>query len=116
MSGLMKVMGKDPKGRAVMFRMVRGAVGAGMKPADDADQALRENRPADAARILHGLRGAIGVLGAKRLIRATLDAENAITEQRTDEWPAHFAEVRTVLADTLQQAEEWLEREENATT
>jgi hypothetical protein len=56
------------------------------------------------------------VLGAKRLIRATLDAENAITEQRRDEWPAHFAEVRTVLADTLQQAEAWLEREENETT
>jgi CheY-like chemotaxis protein len=116
MSGLMKVMGKDPKGRAVMFRMVRGALSAGMKPADDADQALRENRPADAARILHGLRGAIGVLGAKRLIRATLDAENAIAEQRTDEWPAHFAEVRTVLADTLRQAEAWLELEENTTT
>ncbi|MRV70945.1 response regulator [Duganella sp. FT92W] len=116
MSGLMKVMGHDPKGRAVMFRMVRGAVSAGMKPADDADQALRENRPEDAARILHGLRGAIGVLGAKRLIRATLDAENAISEQRSDEWPAHFAEVRTVLAETLRLAEEWLEREENATT
>ena len=116
MSGLMKVMGKDPKGRAVMFRMVRGAVSSGMKPADDADLALRENRPADAARILHSLRGAIGVLGAKRLIRATLDAEHAITEQRSDTWPAHFAEVRTVLAQTLQQAEEWLEREENETT
>jgi HPt (histidine-containing phosphotransfer) domain-containing protein len=116
MSGLMKVMGKDPKGRAVMFRMVRGAVSSGMKPADDADQALREGRPEDAARILHGLRGAIGVLGAKRLIRATLDAEHAITEQRRDEWPAHVAEVRTVLADTLREAEAWLEREENATT
>ncbi|GAB2858232.1 hypothetical protein GCM10027277_28360 [Pseudoduganella ginsengisoli] len=116
MSGLMKVMGKDPKGRAVMFRMVRGAVSSGMKPADDADLALKEDRPEDAARILHSLRGAIGVLGAKRLIRATLEAEHAITEQRRDEWPAHFAEVRTVLAATLQEAEEWLEREENATT
>ena len=112
MDGLMRVMGRDPKGRAVMFKMVRGAVAGGMRPMDDADLALREARAADAAPILHGLRGAIGVLGAKRLIRATLDAESAISEQRMNDLPALFGEVREVLADTLQAAEDWLERED----
>ena len=92
--------------------MVRGAVAGGMQPMDEADLALREERPADAAPVLHSMRGAIGVLGAKKLIRATLDAESAISERRTADLPVLFAEVREVLGATLQAAEDWLERED----
>jgi len=110
MDSLVRVMGKDPKGRQVMFKMVRGALAGGMQPMDDADRALREGRATEAAKVLHGLRGAIGVLGAKRLIRATLEAESAISQQRSGELPAHFAEVRGVLEATLREAADWLER------
>ncbi|WP_228894171.1 response regulator [Pseudoduganella aquatica] len=114
MDSLMRVMGQDPRGRQVMFKMVRGALDSGMQPLDEADLALSEGRANEAARLLHSLRGAVGVLGAKRLVRATLDAENAIVQQRTDELPAIFAGVRGVLEATLQQAADWLEREENS--
>ncbi|MGO4381260.1 response regulator [Pseudoduganella sp. RAF53_2] len=112
MDSLMKVMGKDAKGRAVMFKMVRGALENGLQPADDADQALREGRAADAGKIFHGLRGAVGVLGAKRLVRATLEAEAAIKEGATASLPPLFAAVRRELEQVLDQGRAWLEREE----
>jgi len=112
MESLMKVMGSDPKGRAVMFRMVRGAIDAGTQPMDEADQALRESRYHDAARILHSLRGAVGALGAKRLINATLDAEAAITEGPMDDVPRLFALVRQELQMVLAAGREWLDRED----
>ncbi|WP_377702607.1 response regulator [Pseudoduganella sp. UC29_71] len=110
MDSLMRVMGKDPKGRQVMFKMVRSALEGGMQPMDDANRALREGRASEAAQVLHSLRGAVGVLGAKRLIRATLEAESAISQQRNGELPAIFEQVRGVLEATLREAADWLER------
>ncbi|MBA5685935.1 response regulator [Rugamonas apoptosis] len=112
MDSLMRVMGKDPKGREVMFKMVRGALDTGMAPLTDAATALREGRMQDAARLYHSLRGAVGVLGAKRLVQATIAAETAITEQRDTEAQAHWQAVQTELSDTLRQARAWLEREQ----
>ena len=106
MESLMRVMGKDEKGRAVMFKMVRGALDSGLRPADDAEVALREGRLADAARIFHSLRGAVGVLGAKRLVKATLDAELAIKEGAALE--PRFAGVRHELELVLQHGRRWL--------
>jgi PAS domain S-box-containing protein len=110
MDSLVRVMGKDPKGRQVMFKMVRSALEGGMQPMDDADRALREGRASEAAQVLHSLRGAVGVLGAKRLIRATLEAESAISQQRNGELPAIFEQVRGVLEATLREAADWLEQ------
>ncbi|TFW19574.1 Hpt domain-containing protein, partial [Duganella callida] len=111
MDGLMRVMGKDAKGRATVFKMVRGALDSGMDPVDQAGVALREGRLRDAARLFHGLRGAVGVLGAKRLIQATLAAEEAIHEQRIDEFDLRLQTVRAELAQTLTQARAWLDRQ-----
>ena len=108
---LMRVMGRDAKGRAVMVKMVRGAIDSGMEPVEQADQALREGRPRDAARLFHGLRGAVGVLGARRLIQATIDAETAISEARDDELAQHFDAVRAALEQTLAEARAWLDRQ-----
>jgi PAS domain S-box-containing protein len=108
---LMRVMGKDAKGRAVMVKMVRGAIDTGMAPVEQAGQALREGRPRDAARLFHGLRGAVGVLGARRLIQATIDAETAINEQRDEELARHVDAVRAELEQTLAEARDWLERQ-----
>ncbi|MEV4782420.1 response regulator [Burkholderia sp. LMU1-1-1.1] len=108
---LMRVMGRDAKGRAVMVKMVRGAIDSGMEPVEQADQALREGRPRDAARLFHGLRGAVGVLGARRLIQATIDAETAISEEREGELAQRFDAVRAELEQTLAEARAWLERQ-----
>jgi len=113
MDGLMRVMGKDAKGRAAMFKMVRGAIDGGMEPLDAAGAALREGRLRDAARAFHVLRGAVGVLGAKRLIQATMAAEEAINDQRDEELDEHFRAVRAELEQTLSQARAWLEREQS---
>jgi PAS domain S-box-containing protein len=112
MDSLMRVMGKDAKGRAVMFKMVRGAIDTGMEPVEQAGQALQEGRLRDAARLFHSLRGAVGVLGAKRLIQATIDAEDAIIEQREHELTERYQAVRAELEQTLAYARAWLDREQ----
>jgi CheY-like chemotaxis protein/HPt (histidine-containing phosphotransfer) domain-containing protein len=108
---LMRVMGRDAKGRAVMVKMVRGAIDSGMEPVEQADRALREGRPRDAARLFHGLRGAVGVLGARRLIQATIDAETAIGEARDEELAQRVEAVRAELEQTLAEARAWLDRQ-----
>ncbi len=113
MDSLMRVMGKDPKGREVMFKMVRGALDTGMAPVDQAGVALQEGRLRDAAGLFHSLRGAVGVLGAKRLIQATIDAENAINEQREHELDQRYRAVKAELEQTLAHARAWLEREDS---
>jgi signal transduction histidine kinase/DNA-binding response OmpR family regulator/HPt (histidine-containing phosphotransfer) domain-containing protein len=112
MDSLMRVMGQDQKGRAVMFRMVRGALEGGTQPMDDADLAVREGRPGEAARILHSLRGAVGVLGARRLVKATLEAESAIRAGAPDTLPDLLATVRFELEQVLAQGRRWLEQED----
>ncbi|MBA5604806.1 response regulator [Duganella sp. FT3S] len=112
MDSLMRVMGKDARGREVMFKMVRGVLDGGMAPLTDAATALREGRPRDAAKLYHGLRGAVGVLGAKRLVQATLAAEAAIAEGRDGEAQAHWQAVQAALAATLEQARAWLAHEQ----
>lgn len=112
MDSLMRVMGKDQKGRAVMFKMVRGALEGGLQPMDDADAAVRAGRPGEAARILHSLRGAVGVLGAKRLVKATLDAESAIRIGNPDNMPGMLAAVRYELEQVLTHGRRWLEQED----
>jgi PAS domain S-box-containing protein len=109
---LMRVMGKDPKGRQVIVKMVRGALDTGMAPVQLAAEALQEGRPGDAARAFHSLRGTVGVLGAKRLIAATIAAEDAINGQRHDEFDDRHRTVRTELEQTLARARAWLEREQ----
>jgi CheY-like chemotaxis protein/HPt (histidine-containing phosphotransfer) domain-containing protein len=111
MDSLARVMGRDPKGRALMRRMVEGALEGGMAPADEADHALAVGNLEAAAHIFHALRGAIGVLGAKRLIRATMDAERAIAELPASELAPHFAAVRHELALVLEAGRAWLDQD-----
>jgi len=105
---LMGVMGKDAKGRAVMLKMVRGAVDGGMAQVDEAGKALQEGRLRDAARQFHSLRGAVGVLGARRLIQATIDAEDAIIGAHEADIDARYRTVRAELEATLAEASAWL--------
>jgi HPt (histidine-containing phosphotransfer) domain-containing protein len=84
-----------------------------MAPVDQAGVALQEGRLRDAAGLFHTLRGAVGVLGAKRLVQATIEAENAINEQREHELDQRYQAVKAELEQTLAHARAWLEREDS---
>jgi two-component system, sensor histidine kinase and response regulator len=112
MDSLARVMGRDPKGRALMRKMVESAMEGGMAPADEADRALAAGDVQAAAHTFHALRGAIGMLGAKRLIRATMDAELAIAELPAAQLAPHFAAVRQELALVLDAGRAWLDQGE----
>ncbi|WP_312435907.1 response regulator [Janthinobacterium sp.] len=113
MAALMRVMGKDAKGRAVLRRMVEDALSKGMAPLRTAGEALQAGRHSDVARILHGLRGSVGTLGTKRLIRASFATEQAIDEGRHGEVPALLAQTVLELEQVLLAAADWLSRLED---
>ena len=113
MAALMRVMGKDAKGRAVLRRMVEDALNKGTTPLQSAGEALQAGRHGDVARILHSLRGSVGTLGTKRLIRSSLATEQAIDEGRHDEVPALLAHTMQELEQVLLAAADWLSRLED---
>ena len=110
MAPLMRVMGRDAKGRGVLRRMVEDALNKGMTPVREAQTALQAGRHSDVARILHGVRGSVGTLGTKRLIRAAFATEEAIDAGRFDAVPALLAGVGEELEQALAAAREWLAR------
>ena len=62
------------------------------------------------ARILHGVRGSVGTLGTKRLIRAAFATEEAIDAGRLDEVPSLLAQTAQELEQALAAAANWLSR------
>ena len=110
MAPLMRVMGRDAKGRGVLRRMVEDALNKGMTPLRDAETALQAGRHSDVARILHSVRGSVGTLGTKRLIRAAFATEEAIDGGRLDEVPALLAQAAQELEQALAAAADWLSR------
>ena len=110
MAPLMRVMGRDAKGRGVLRRMVEDALNKGMTPVRDAETALQAGRHSDVARILHSVRGSVGTLGTKRLIRAAFATEEAIDAGRLDEVPGLLAHTAQELELALAAAADWLSR------
>ena len=113
MAPLMRVMGKDAKGRGVLRRMVEDALNKDMTPIRDAEAALQAGRHSDVGRILHSLRGSVGTLGTKRLIRTAFATEEAIDAGRLEEVPALLAATEHELQQALAAAREWLARLED---
>ena len=107
---LLKYMGNDGKALAVVSKIVRDACAPAMAPFEQAGAALREDRLADAGKIFHSLRGSIGTLGAKRLVRASLKLEQAIAERQTEHIPSLFAALESEYQLVLREADAWLQR------
>ncbi|HEX5341244.1 MAG TPA: Hpt domain-containing protein [Duganella sp.] len=107
---LLKYMGNDEKALAIVSKIVRDACAPRMAPFELAGTALREQRLAEAGKIFHSLRGSIGTLGAKRLVSASLQLEQAIAAQSTDAIPALFAAVESEYQLVLRDADAWLQR------
>ncbi|WP_317203294.1 response regulator [Janthinobacterium sp.] len=108
MAPLMRVMGRDAKGRAILRKMVSEALERGMAPIQSARAAHQEGRGDEAGRILHSMRGGVGSLGTKRLIEASLDVELAIAERREADVAALFARAAAELELALLHAGAWL--------
>ncbi|MDC8757886.1 response regulator [Janthinobacterium fluminis] len=109
MAPLMRVMGRDAKGRAILRKMVGETLGNGMAPLQGAEAAVREGRHDDAGRMLHSMRGAVGTLGTKRLVVASLNVERAIAERRDAEIAALFAHASAEMELVLAHARVWLD-------
>lgn len=107
---LLKYMGNDEKALAVVSKIVRDACAPGMAPLQQAAEALREERYADAGKTLHSLRGSIGTLGAKRLVSSSLKVEQAIAERHLDQIPSLYAALESEFRLVLQSADAWLLR------
>jgi chemotaxis protein histidine kinase CheA len=107
---LLKYMGNDDKALAIVSKIVRDACAPRMAPLELAGTALREQRLTEAGKIFHSLRGSIGTLGAKRLVSASLQLEQAIAEHSTDAIPALFAAVESEYQLVLRDADAWLQR------
>jgi hypothetical protein len=107
---LLKYMGNDDKALGIVSKIVRDACAPAMAPFEQAGVALREQRFTDAGKIFHSLRGSIGTLGAKRLVRASLSLEQAIAERREEHIPALFTALESEYQLVLRDAGDWLRR------
>lgn len=105
---LLKYMGNDDKARAMVGQIVRDACAPGMQPLLAAGCAIREGRLVDAAKLLHTLRGAIGTLGAQRLVAACMPLEQALLAPHAELIPALFANVESEYRLVLLAAQQWL--------
>lgn len=105
---LLKYMGNDEKAVQVVAKIVRDALAPGREPLRLARAALREGRYADAARLLHGMRGSVGNLGSRRFCTAVYALEVAIGEQQYGQLPALLDRVDSEFGLVLAQADAWL--------
>jgi HPt (histidine-containing phosphotransfer) domain-containing protein len=105
---LVNYMGGAGKGRATVAKIVGDACAAGDAPLRSAAAALAEQRYTAAGKILHGLRGSLGSLGAKRFVASALALEQALAEGRLDELDRLFGEVSSEYHLLLGAAAGWL--------
>ena len=112
---LLKYMGNDDKAHALVSKIVRDACAPGMAPLDEAHAAMATGGWTSAGKILHGLRGSIGTLGAKRLVAASLALEQALADADTQAHalPGLFAAVEQEYKAVLEQAGTWLSRHDS---
>lgn len=105
---LLKYMGNDQKGVAVVAKIVRDGIAGGMQPVVLAADAIHQQRYADAGRIFHGLRGSVGTLGTQRFVTASMALELAIMENRHADLPALLTVAEQQFQLALEQAQAWL--------
>lgn len=105
---LIHYMGNDQKALAVVAKIVADAVATATEPFARATAAARAGRYAEAAALLHGLRGSVGTLGTQRFVRAALAVELAMAERRAEQLPALLLCLEEEFALALERAHAWL--------
>ena len=106
-SALLAMSVNNPVQHASLVRLVTAVTVKSPEELRHASQLWETQQPEASARVLHGLRGSIGSLGAKRFTAATLALEQAI-KGHSPQVPLLFEDVQNELHATLQQASNWL--------
>ena len=100
---------KSPSQRATFTDLVQRVVATSMREFDAARRDFDAGDLIACAGKIHGLRGAIGSLGAERFAESALSLEHAIARQEhvaVDQ----FSGVATQLGRTLAAAQRWLDQ------
>jgi PAS domain S-box-containing protein len=106
---LMRLNERDPGRRSELLGLI-GRVLAKAGPQFAAARAAQTGgEPAEAAKELHGLRGTVGIVGARRFIRVSLQLEAMLREGAgAADTEAQFAQLESCLRETEQAAQAWL--------
>ncbi|WP_317205581.1 Hpt domain-containing protein [Janthinobacterium sp.] len=105
---LILYMGNDQKAQAIVAKIVADAVATAAEPFSRAAAAARAGSYAEAAALLHGLRGSVGTLGTQRFVSAALAVELAMAERRDAQLPALLLCVEEEFELALERAHAWL--------
>ncbi len=106
-SALLRMSESDSAQRKVLVHLIAGIVERSSGDLERAQSVWQNGEVDQAARLLHGLRGSIGSLGAKRFTAATLALEGAIRTGGGDS--DLWAKAKNELEGTLVMAREWLQ-------
>jgi len=111
---LLALAGDRHEFRDKLIAQIRRTIDDSASHIADARAALTAGRHDEAARIFHGMRGAIGALGAGRFVLATRDMEADILENNAAQAEALFARTVRELDATVAAARTWLARQAQA--
>ncbi len=106
---LLLIMAGKPENRPLMMGLVRKMVEQGDAPLREVRAAYADGRMKDAGRMLHTMRGSMGMFGATRFVNAALQAEAAVGKDSAEAFEASFSAVERELALLCQTASAWLE-------
>ncbi len=88
--------------------LVRQMVEAGLAPLEQARHTWQSGAPEQAARVVHGLRGSLGTLGARAFARESHRLEAALLGAAPEQAGVLFELALAEMARTIAQADAWL--------
>ncbi len=106
-SSLLALTRNNAQQGAALVQLVRGVVEKAEQELDQARDFWMVGESEKAARLIHGLRGSVGSLGAKDFASATKPLESAIRSGSEDVLGL-FTETKIHLSDTVAAASDWL--------
>lgn len=106
---VMQVGKSDDVYRKKMLDLIKSAVDQSPLQFSEARQAWEGGKTSEAAKILHSMRSALGMLGARQFSAATVAIEKALHDEEFDEASLLFDFAASSLKITIQEASLWLE-------
>ena len=105
---LMSMSTNNPAQRIMLVSLIRNMVERYPKEMKNARSAWRDSQNELAARLVHGMRGSVGTVGAKRFVKATLELEKAISAADEADVEGLFDKAEEELHLTMEAATAWL--------